>query len=62
MLMCKCGGAYRDDDTTVAEYSREHRRVLYSTVRVRSGYATRKCDHCGKVREQKLRVAKEIQA
>lgn len=55
---CKCGGRMRCIDPNIPEYSTKYGRILYTTVRIKPGFATFQCDKCGKRAEQGLRLTK----
>jgi len=59
MLKCICGGKFISSDFPRDSGLRNYGHIVYDTVRINPGFATRTCDKCGKIRKQKLRTKKE---
>lgn len=58
---CKCGGKFISTDIFhPCGTSPDTGHTLYSTVRIKPGYASWECNKCGKPQVQKLRVSKRI--
>lgn len=58
---CKCGGKFISiDNFPVCGTHPDTGHTLYSTVRIKPGYASWECNRCGKSQTQKLRVSKRI--
>lgn len=53
---CKCGGRFVTVDWNRL-CNKVYERELYETVRLNIGYATWRCDKCGKEQKQKLRTS-----
>lgn len=58
MLKCRCGGEFKSIDKVVDSGVRNRGHIVFQDVRIKPGYATRKCTNCGSLREQRLRTAK----
>ena len=59
MLKCKCGGEFCSIDPVYEVFLPEVTHACFETRRITPGVATRQCNKCGKVREQKLRISKK---
>lgn len=59
-LKCRCGGSYKSIDQNYDSGIKNAGHVCWATKRMTPGYATWKCNSCGLIRTQKLRVSTKL--